>query len=128
MKTFIIILTVIILISVIFNQVTYYVTGDTLDSSGHYIEKDVLRVAYHTSIYLTYLIFVAGWIMVLYYITSEEIDTFTMPLTWALLLIGLIMFCGIMGSRSEGDDYIIGTALSGIDLLLFIFFIVLDNF
>ncbi len=122
------VLAIILIVAVIFNQVTYYVTGDTLDSSGQYIENDVLRVAYRISFYLTYLIFVAGWMIVLYYITSEEIDTFTMPLTWALLLIGLIMFCGIMGSRSKGDDYIIGTALSGIDLLLFIFFIVLDNF
>ena len=122
------ILAIILVAAVIFNQVTYYVTRDTLDSSGQYIENDVLRVAYHISFYLTYLIFVAGWIMVLYYIISEEIDTFAMPLTWALLLIGLIMFFSIMGSRSKGDDYIIGTALSGIDLILFIFFVILDNF
>lgn len=122
------VLAIILVVAVIFNQETYYVTGDTLDSSGHYIEKDVLRVAYHTSIYLTYLIFVAGWIMVLYYIISEEIDAFKMPLTWALLSIGFIMFCGIMGTRTKENDYAWGTALSIIDLVLFIFFFILNSF
>ena len=123
-----IVLAITIVVAVIFNQVTYYVTGDTPDSSEQKIKSRFVSVAYTTSVYLTYLIFVVGWGIILYYITSEEIDAFAMPFTWALLLIGLIMFCSIVGSRSEGDDYIWGTALSGIDLFMFFFFVLLDKY
>lgn len=117
MKTFIIILTVIILISVIFNQVTYYVIGDT-DSPKRSISK-AFKKAVTTGIVLTYILIPISWLVEICCSVEDMMDV-AQPLTWTLVVVGAIMFFGGIGSRSDKNPYIPGTFLGAINIFVIV--------
>jgi hypothetical protein len=112
------VLAIILVVAVFFNQVTYYVKGDALDSSDQTTRDNVWRVAYNTSIVITYLVSAVSWVAEPCFAISDELDVASMPLTWVLLFTGLIMFCGIIGCVDKDRPFIPGIFLSGINIFV----------
>ena len=115
MQVFIIILTVIILVTVTFNQVTYYVIGDT-DSPKRSI-SEAFKKAVTTGIVLTYILIPISWLVEICCSVEDMMDE-ALPLTCTLLLTGVIMFFSGIACRSDENPYIPGTFLGAISIFV----------
>ena len=119
MKTFIIILTVIILISVIFNQVTYYVTGSLDFDFPEESNNKAFKVITTASMVLTYVSIPISWIVEICCSAADMMDE-ALPLTCTLLLTGVIMFFSGIACRSDENPYIPGTFLGAISIFVIV--------
>ncbi len=113
METLFIVLAVVFGIAIILNQIMFHVTDNRYGYPKVYFANEFQRWLYISSIAITILISIFGWVSV--FVFAHEIQTIR-PLMWPMFVSGIIIILANLGARGEHEDPVPGCLLSAFNL------------
>ena len=113
METLFIVLAVVFGVAVIMNQVMFHVTDNRYGYPEVYFANGFQRWLYISSVALTILISIFGWVSTFVFVHEIQI---VRPLLWPMFVSGIIIIIVNLGVRSDYDAPLPGCLLSAFNV------------